>query len=69
MVGKVYIRKKIYYLVKWTGWPSEYNQWVPDKHMDNAKDVIRKFVRTKRGRKAKKKLNEPLRKARRYSKH
>ena len=28
------IKGKIHYLVKWTGWPSEYNQWVPEDDMN-----------------------------------
>lgn len=33
---------RIEYLVKWAGWPSEYNQWV-DKDDINAPELIRKF--------------------------
>ena len=69
VVDKACIRKEIHYLVKWTCWPSEYNQWVPDKHMDNARDVIRKFAKSKKGKKAEEELKEPLRKVRRKSKH
>ena len=69
VVGKACIRKEIHYLVKWTCWPSEYNQWVPDKYMDNARDAIRKFAKSKKGKKAEEELKEPLRKTRRKSKH
>lgn len=24
------MKGKVHYLIKWTGWPSEYNQWVPE---------------------------------------
>ena len=27
------------FLVKWTGWPAEYNSWVPASDMANATDV------------------------------
>ena len=69
VVDKACIRKEIHYLVKWTGWPSEYNQWVPDKHMDNARDAIRKFAKSKKGRKAEEELKGPSRKAPRKSTH
>jgi transposase InsO family protein len=32
-----------YYLVKWKGWPSEYNQWVTEEDMANATAAIRKY--------------------------
>ncbi|KAL2114800.1 hypothetical protein VTJ04DRAFT_2114 [Mycothermus thermophilus] len=31
------------FLVKWKGWPAEFNQWVSEEDMANAKDLIRKF--------------------------
>ena len=55
--------------MKWIGWPSKYNQWVPDKHMDNARDAIRKFAKSKKGRKAEEELKGPSRKAPRKSTH
>ena len=67
--NKVYIWKKIYYLMKQTSQPLEYNQQVSDKHMDNAKDTIQKFAKSKKGRKAKKELKEPLYEAPRKSKY
>jgi hypothetical protein len=30
------VRGQARYLVKWTGWPSEYNQWVDEADMANA---------------------------------
>ena len=39
------IKGKIHYLVKWTGWPSEYNQWVPEDDI-NAPRLIQTFERT-----------------------
>jgi transposase InsO family protein len=32
-----------HYLVKWKGWPSEYNQWLPQNDMGNAKEAIQDF--------------------------
>lgn len=29
-----------YYLVKWKGWPSEYNQWIPSSDMGNAERTV-----------------------------
>ena len=37
---KAIIKGTIYYLVKWEGWPIEYNQWIPKEDINNAKDVI-----------------------------
>jgi hypothetical protein len=36
-----------HFLVKWKGWPSEYNQWVSQDNMANAKGNIRKFWKDK----------------------
>ena len=35
----------LYYLVKWTGWPSEYNSYKPASYLENTPDVIRAFER------------------------
>ncbi len=44
-----------YYLVKWVGWPSEYNTWEPAEHLMNASKLVKKFENAaKRGRKRKK---------------
>jgi len=29
--------------VKWEGWPTEYNQWIPEEDMGNAKQAILRF--------------------------
>lgn len=41
-----------YFLVKWKGWPSEFNQWIAEPDMGNAQTAIRKFraAQKKRGR-------------------
>ena len=36
------------YLVKWLGWPLEYNQWVPEADMANAAGKIRSFKRSRK---------------------
>jgi hypothetical protein len=45
----------LHYLIKWTGWPTEYNQWVPEDAMKNAPKIIAKYKReqAKKGPKAK----------------
>ena len=34
-----------HFLVKWKGWPSEYNEWVPEYDMGNAKKSIADYRR------------------------
>ena len=48
---KATIKGTTHYLVKWEGWPTEYNQWIPDDDMDNAQEAIRRFERNKRKKK------------------
>lgn len=43
------IKGKNHYLIKWTGWPSEYNQWVPEDDM-NAPKLIQDFEKTRKRR-------------------
>ena len=33
---KAIIKRTTYYLVKWEGWPTEYNQWISEEDIDNA---------------------------------
>jgi transposase InsO family protein len=42
-----------HYLVKWAGWPAEYNQWVAEADMGNAKQAIHRFHTKQKKRKAK----------------
>lgn len=37
------INDETHFLVKWKGWPSEYNQWVSEEDMANARGIIAKF--------------------------
>jgi transposase InsO family protein len=39
------IRDTMHYLVKWAGWPSEYNSYEPAFHLANAPDAIAAFER------------------------
>ena len=38
----------IRYFVKWLGWSSEYNQWVPEADMANTVGKIRSFKRSRK---------------------
>ena len=44
---KATIKGTTHYLVKWEGWPTEYNQWIPETDMGNAQEVIRRYERNK----------------------
>jgi hypothetical protein len=44
------IKGKAHYLIKWVGWPSEYNQWVPEEDM-NAPRMIHGFEKSQKSRK------------------
>jgi hypothetical protein len=48
--GSTRINGKRHYLVKWTGWPSEYNSWEPEEHLEGAPAAIRQFEKRKRRR-------------------
>ena len=38
--NEVVLKEELYYLVKWEGWPTEYNLWVLAYNMGNVKEVI-----------------------------
>ena len=44
--SKTTLNKETYYLVKWEGWPAEYNQWVLEKDMAGAPKAIRQYKKT-----------------------
>ena len=46
--GKVVIKGQLHYLVKWEGWPTEYNQWIPEVEMENAKEAIQRYNKQQR---------------------
>ena len=58
------INKQLHYLVKWTGWPAEYNQWVPKGGMLNAEKAIRRFEKASKARKKHNNLNPTAKKRR-----
>ena len=39
------VKDDMQYLVKWVGWPSEYNSYEPAVHLANAPDAIRAYER------------------------
>jgi hypothetical protein len=41
---------ELHYLVKWTGWPSEYNQWVSKDSIANAPKIIAKYEKEQKRR-------------------
>ena len=47
-----------HYLVKWTGWPSEYNSWEPTEHLANAKKLVDQFERVSKKRKRRTRYTE-----------
>ena len=45
---KATIKGMTHYLVKWEGWPTEYNQWIPKEDIGNAQKAIQRYKRNKR---------------------
>jgi hypothetical protein len=50
------IRGEKHYLIKWEGWPTEYNLWVPLRDMGNAPEAIRRYEKLRKSKEARKKL-------------
>lgn len=48
---KALMKGQTHYLVKWEGWPTEYNQWIPESDMDNAKEAIRRYEKHRKQKK------------------
>ena len=44
---KVVLKGELYYLVKWEGWPMEYNLWVLVYNIGNTKEMIQRFEKAK----------------------
>ncbi|KAF4332523.1 gag polymerase env poly [Fusarium beomiforme] len=47
------IEGSMHYLVKWKGWPHEYDQWVNEEDMGNAPNPIRAFLKRKEAQQGK----------------
>ena len=41
------IKDQMHYLVKWEGWPTEYNQWIPEEDMGNARLAIQRYEKAR----------------------
>ena len=50
IVGKCEKNDKVYYNVKWQGWPEEYNTWEPYDNLKHVKDLIAEFNKTENNR-------------------
>ena len=46
------IKGQDHYLVKWVGWPTEYNLWVPETDMENAKEAIQRYRKARKAKEA-----------------
>jgi hypothetical protein len=44
------IKGQDHYLVKWTGWPTEYNLWIPAEDIENAKDAIQRYEKARKAK-------------------
>ena len=47
---KATIQGTIHYLVKWEGWPAEYNQQILDEDMSNAQGAICQYEKKKKAK-------------------
>ena len=56
IVGDQRYKRQSYFLVKWKGWPSEYNQWVLEEDL-SAPDILAKYRRTRSTKKKKKRTS------------
>ena len=56
IVGDQRYKRQSYFLVKWKGWPSEYNQWVLEEDI-SAPDIMAKYRRTRSAKKKKKRTS------------
>ena len=45
--AKEVFKGNTYFLVKWTGWLSEYNQWVPEEDMTNCQQLLDQFDKSR----------------------
>ena len=36
------------YLVKWSGWPAEYNTWEPEEYLEGAQAIVKKYLKKRR---------------------
>ena len=43
IIDKKQVGKRVLYLVKWEGYPSDQNTWEPASNLKNVKDLLEKF--------------------------
>ena len=53
MKDKGVIRNQVHYLVKWEGWPTEYNQWILEEDIGNTQLAIQHYKLARKKAKAK----------------
>ena len=52
IVDKVKNKQGVWFKVKWTGWGEVYNQWLPDKELDGARELVHDFEQSRSRREA-----------------
>jgi hypothetical protein len=43
ILDKKTVKGKTKYLVRWKGWPEDYDKWEPEEHLEGAPDLLREF--------------------------
>ena len=49
---KAVMKGKVHYLIKWAGWPSEYNLWIEEGELGNAQGAIKDFEKSRKRKRA-----------------
>lgn len=60
IVDRVKNKQGVWYKVKWTGWGIEYNQWLPDEELDDARELTKAYEEAGSKRKHQVTNNEAL---------
>ena len=55
---KQQIKGTIHYLVKWAGWPSEYNSYEPASHLTDTPKAVASYERKLKQKRKKAQVNE-----------
>ena len=56
IVGDQRYKQQSYFLIKWKGWPSKYNQWVLEEDI-SAPDIMAKYRQTRLAKQKKKRTS------------
>ena len=48
IIGKKRLKRKIYYLVTWKGYPEEETSWEPLENLKNCKDLVEEFEQARK---------------------